>query len=94
MFKEDLGEFFNDDEMADSAIISGSDVLGIFDNQFAEVHGIESMRPIFTCPESDVLNVKHGDELSIDLPMGTIHNRTKGTMTTFEMNVSDKEKFI
>jgi len=66
MFKEDLGEFFNDDEMADSAIISGSDVLGIFDNQFAEVHGIESMRPIFTCPESDVLNVKHGDELSID----------------------------
>lgn len=34
-----------------------------------------------------------GDELSIDLDVGTIHNKTQGTMTTFEMKTTDKEIF-
>jgi len=65
MFTEDLSEFLDATEMADNATIGSATVAGIFDNQFVEVHGIEGVRPVFTCDESDVSSIAHGDALTI-----------------------------
>mgnify|MGYP003960367063 FL=1 len=58
-------EFLDATEMADNATIGASTVAGIFDNQFVEVHGIEGVRPVFVCDESDVSTIDHGDSLSV-----------------------------
>ena len=65
MFAEDLSAFFSNDEMADNATIGSNTVVGIFENQFVEVHGIESFRPVFTCTEASVPSIAHGDALNI-----------------------------
>ncbi len=65
MFAEDLSAFFSNDEMADNATIGSNTVVGIFENQFFEVHGIEGLRPTFTCDESEVSSIDHGDALTI-----------------------------
>lgn len=65
MFNEDLSEFLDATEMADNATIGGATVAGIFDNQFVEVHGIEGVRPVFTCDEDDVSSLSHGSSLTI-----------------------------
>jgi hypothetical protein len=66
MFAEDLSEFLDSTEMADNATIGASTIAGIFDNQFVEVHGIEGMRPVFTCAEANVASIAHGDALTIN----------------------------
>lgn len=65
MFAEDLSEFLDDTELADNATIGASTIAGIFDNQFVEVHGIEGVRPVFTCAEANVSAIAHGDALTI-----------------------------
>lgn len=57
MFAEDLTQFFNADEFADEARLSGVDVVGIFDKTYAITDGgmgMSSTRPAFTLPASDV----------------------------------------
>ena len=66
MFVEDFTEFLDSTEMADNATIGASTIAGIFDNQFVEVHGIEGVRPVFTCAELNVSTIAHGDALTIN----------------------------
>jgi hypothetical protein len=67
MFKENFKDFFNSAELAESASIGGIEsVDGIFDHQFVEVMGIESVRPVFTCAESDLESVAHGNILTLN----------------------------
>jgi len=54
MFKEDLSEFFDSNELAEEAKIGLSLVRGIMESQFVEVNGIEGVRPVFTCAAKDV----------------------------------------
>ncbi len=63
MFIEDLSEFFDTTEMADLVIVGNNSVVGVFDNQFVEVHGVEGFRPVFVCSEADVFDVTHGESL-------------------------------
>ncbi len=65
MFTENLSEFFDPTEMADNATIGSTTVAGVFDNQFVEVLGIESLRAVFTCAQASVPSIAHGDALSI-----------------------------
>ncbi len=65
MFTEDLSDFLDTTELADNATIGSVTVAGIFDNQFVEVHGIEGVRPVFTCDEANVSSIAHGDALTI-----------------------------
>tara|TARA_R100000541_G_scaffold15749_3_gene25167 strand:- start:932 stop:1204 length:273 start_codon:yes stop_codon:yes gene_type:complete len=57
MFKEDLREFFDANEMADDAIVGLKTVSGIMESQFIEALGIEGVRPVFTCAEVDVVGL-------------------------------------
>ena len=54
MFKEDLREFFDGDELAEDATIGLKTVSGVMESQFIEALGIEGVRPVFTCAEVDV----------------------------------------
>ena len=65
MFTEDFSEFFISSELADNATIDSATVAGIFDNQFVEVNGIEGVRPVFTCSESEVSSIAHGDAVTL-----------------------------
>ncbi len=46
---------------------------------------------LITVPDTSVFS--QGDELSIDLDVGTIENKTKGSTVTFTMNPRDKTLF-
>lgn len=52
MFAEDIRIFFRDDGV--TAKINGKDVLGLFDNGFAEGLGVAGTDPFFTCAAADV----------------------------------------
>jgi hypothetical protein len=57
MFAEDLTQFFNADEFADEASLSGVDVVGIFDKAYVVTEagmGMATTRPAFILPASDV----------------------------------------
>lgn len=65
MFVEDLTKFFDADDFAEVATFAGASVSGIFDNQFVDVHGVESYKPVFVLPEADVSSIAHGDTITI-----------------------------
>lgn len=63
---EDFTAFFNIAEHGTTATYNAADVVGIFEDQFVEVSGIESIKPTFTCAAADVSGVAHGDSITID----------------------------
>ena len=67
MFTEDLSLFFNTNDFAVQALFNGSNIInGILGNAYAEINGVESTRPAFTCALEDVAGVSHGNTLVID----------------------------
>ncbi len=64
-FTEDFGDFFVDEEFGITATFSGSNVVGIFEETFIVVHGIEGLHPVFTCALADVSGAAHGDAITI-----------------------------
>jgi len=73
-FIEDFDDFFSTDDFGVEAIIGGVLVIGIFEETFIEVMGVEGLHPVFTCPQVDVSSAVHGDEISI----GTVPYRVHG----------------
>lgn len=63
---EDFTAFFNTDEHATAATYEGSTVNGVFDREYSAVLGLEANTPTFTCDESDVSDIAHGDTITID----------------------------
>ena len=59
-FAEDFTDFFDVDEFGVVATFDGNDVTGIFDNEYVEVEGIESKKPVFLCSTSDVTTYNRG----------------------------------
>lgn len=57
---EDFNAFFNVDEHGSVATFDSTQIVGIFEDQFLEVDGVESLKPTFTCAEADVPGVTHG----------------------------------
>jgi hypothetical protein len=66
MFTEDLSEFLDTDGLADSAYVGSTQINGIYESAFIEVHGIEAERPIFTCGQIDSTFIEHGDLITIN----------------------------
>lgn len=75
MMTEDFSVFFNPGELSNTALfgVSGSQVSvnGIFENPYqdvneADITGISSTMPKFTCPFSEVSGYTEGDPVSID----------------------------
>ncbi len=66
MFNEDLTEFLNDTELADSGTVDGKAVNGIFENAFSDDFGIESDTPIFIVSSNDASIYAHGDIVTIN----------------------------
>lgn len=66
MFTEDLTEFLNDTELADSGTVDGKAVNGIFENAFNDNYGIESDTPIFIVSSTDANVYAHGDAVTIN----------------------------
>ncbi len=65
-FTEDATEFIDTDGFADTATYNTTTINGIFGNEYVEVLGSESTRPVFTCATSDVSSAAHGDSLVVN----------------------------
>ena len=65
MFKEDLTEFFDGDELAEDATIGLKTVSGVMESQFIEALGIEGVRPVFTCAEVDVVGLNFKQTIKV-----------------------------
>jgi hypothetical protein len=63
---EDFSAFFNADEHATTATYLAASVIGIFEDLFVAVNGVESTRPTFLCPVADVPSVAHGSTITIN----------------------------
>ena len=55
MFDEDLSVFFDDDDFAVEVNIDGTNVIGIFEEQYIEVNYIQTKKPTFTFVSADSL---------------------------------------
>lgn len=70
-FDEDLSEFFDPDEFADTATFtpaggSPSAVNGIYDGSYVEPFAdVEGNAPRFTCPTASIPDVQDGDALAV-----------------------------
>lgn len=63
---EDLNIFFQGSEFAVEGLINDTVVMGILDREFLAIGvGAEGRSLVFCCKSSDVLNVHHGDQLTI-----------------------------
>jgi hypothetical protein len=60
---EDLSVFFNKDEHATEVQLDGQTVSGILDRGYADVSGMATTRPSFTCPAAVVPDVEEGSTL-------------------------------
>lgn len=63
---EDFTAFFNSVEHGTEATYSAATVIGIMEDQFVEVNGVESTRPTFLCAASDVSGISHGSSITIN----------------------------
>jgi hypothetical protein len=61
--EEDLSPFFNKDEHATEVQIDGQNVVGILERGSADVAGMATTRPSFTCPRASVPYVEEGSTL-------------------------------
>lgn len=60
---DDPSEFYDTDDFAITATFGGGDLVGIFSNEYVEVGGIESKRPVFRC---ETVSVSEGDAITIN----------------------------
>ena len=65
-FTETVTDFLDVDEFADEATIGTSTVNGIYDRQYIEVNGVDSLTPTFYCALSDVSSVVQGDSVAVN----------------------------
>ena len=63
---EDFTAFFNSSEHGTEATYNAASVVGIFEDQFVEVGGIESVKPTFLCSTADVSGIAHNDNITIN----------------------------
>lgn len=71
---EDFTVFFNVEEHGTTASYDGTDIVGVFDREYADVLGMEASAPTFTCAASDVPGVAHNDTLTIDGDVYTVRS--------------------
>jgi len=76
-FDEDFSEFFDLDGFGIQAIIGGTSVVGIFEETFIIVLGVEGLHPTFTCAQADIPNASHGDLVDIETVAYKIHGMQK-----------------
>ncbi len=76
-FTEDLTDFIDTDDFADTATINGADVDGIFERQYATVNGQDALKPTFYCSLSDVSGVAKDDGLSVNSADYVVHGIEK-----------------
>jgi len=58
-----------------TATIGSASVVGVLERDYAEVQGIESENPIFTCRTADVSSVAHGQAITISGTAYTVRSR-------------------
>lgn len=58
-----------------TATIGEGSAVGVLESDYAEVQGIESRNPIFTCRTADVASVVHGTAITIDGTSYTVRSR-------------------
>lgn len=72
---EDFSAFFNASEHGTTATYNAADVVGIFEDRYVEVNGVETVKPTFACAEAEVAGVAHNDTITINALVYTV----KGT---------------
>ena len=60
---EDFGAFFNKNEHATEVQLDGQTVSGILDRGYADVSGMGTTRPTFTCSQAEAPYVAEGSVL-------------------------------
>lgn len=80
---EDMSAFFNTSEHAETAIYKTQEIDGIFENQYVEVNGVQSLKPTFLIDDESVPTIKRGNALRIkDIEYSYIHQQSDGTGVT------------
>jgi len=69
---ETLSAFFDTADFAVAATYNTATVNGIFSHEYVDIEGVEGERPTFTCVESDVSGIAHGDALTVNATVYTI----------------------
>ena len=62
---EDFSAFLNSDEHGTTAVYKTTDVVGIFENQYIEINGVETLSPTFLVNVDAVPNIVRGNTLRI-----------------------------
>ena len=79
-----------------TAKVQGVDVLGILDQEFKDIGGVETFYPIFECRRSDAPNVSHGDSVVFEgesFYVASIENDRSG-MQQLILSVGKSSKYI
>ena len=63
---EDFDAFFNSAEHGTEAVYKTTSIVGIFENQYVEVNGVQSLKPTFLVNLTAVPNIKRGNSITID----------------------------
>ena len=63
---EDFSSFLSTTEHATTGIYKTNSIVGIFENSFVEVNGVQSVKPTFLVSESDVPSIVRGNTITID----------------------------
>ena len=63
---EDMTAFFNTAEHGTTAVYKTTDVVGIFENQYVEINGVQSLKPTFLTAVDSVPNIKRGNYIKIN----------------------------
>ncbi|MEM8499893.1 MAG: hypothetical protein AAF542_17855 [Pseudomonadota bacterium] len=65
MFAEDIDVFFDPDGLADTGVVNGVDINGIFSNEFVDTFETSSTKPVFYIPETELSRVAVGNAITI-----------------------------
>ena len=69
---EDYTAFFNATEHGTTALYNAANVIGIFEDRYVEVSGVESVKPTFTCSAAEVTGIAHGSTITINALVYTV----------------------
>lgn len=63
---EDFSAFLDESEHATTAVYKTLDVLGIFEDQYVEVNGVETLKPTFFTDAVSLPEIVRGNPMLID----------------------------
>ena len=63
---EDMSAFLNSDEHGTIATYKTTEIVGIFENQYVEIGGVQSVKPTFLIDDASAPNIARGNTITID----------------------------